>query len=173
MQDIAKLLLAHHIQSEKSCVAWGYEFIAKWHGKLAWDEFPLQKEFPAGLGFGDDERNMFLARFGIGTRPASARFEALKDLIQREARSGYPPILSIFSRGTIVYGEKIGIYRDSHIFVGLEDSDQYLFGSRVLDSSEILWLWLPHVRTIQEISAKLPLPREEIDLLLHHPGGPQ
>ena len=167
-----QLLTTHEMRGEVSCVAWGYEFIAKWHGRLNQGEYPLQTEHRAGLGFSPEDRQKFLERFGIATEERWLPVGELLPMIREQCLLELPPILSIFSRATVIYGEAIGIKRDHHIFVGNveEDGRNHCFASRAYRHPEPFYLWIHHVRAIQDMSYVLPLPTREINCLLHRPA---
>lgn len=167
-----QLLTTHDMRGEDSCVAWGYEFIAKWHGRLDWAEYPLQTEYPTGLGFSPEDQQKFLERFGIVTEERWLLVGELLPMICEQCLLELPPLLSIFSRATVVYGDAIGIKRDHHIFVGNmeEDGHNHFFASRAYRHGGPFFLWIHHIRAIQDMSCSLPLSRREINCLLHRPA---
>jgi hypothetical protein len=53
----------HRLLTNESCVAWGLEFILKWHGKLDIKLNPIQLKHPSynGIGFGVDGQTILNA----------------------------------------------------------------------------------------------------------------
>jgi hypothetical protein len=146
-----------------------YELAAKWHGRLAWDEFPLQYEFPTGLGFSPQDRQLFVKRFGIATEDRWIRVDQLRSMLREQCAQDLPPLISDFSRATIVYGDAIEVKRGYHIFVGASDENDHHFDSRAFNHNDPFFIWLPQIYQIQCISYVLPLPRSEVHCLLHSP----
>ena len=151
---------------ENSCVAWGYEFIAKWHEVLPFDEFPIQRESALGLGFSAEDRRDFLGRFGIEVQERHVSIDELETLIISEAKKQLPPIVRIFSKGTIQYVpssdgliERANIWRDYHCFVGFEEHGEAFLAGRLFsregkDSGPIFLRW-GAVQQIESMSSKL------------------
>lgn len=160
------------MRGEASCVAWGYELLAKWHGRIDCHEYPLQTAFPTGLGFSTEDRQQFQEHYGIVTEERWLPVGELLSMIREQCLLEMPPLLSIFSRATVIYGEAIGIKRDHHIFVGNveEDGRNHFFASRAYGRDQPFYLWIHQVRAIQDMSYVLPLPNREINCLLHRPA---
>jgi hypothetical protein len=96
--DIPERLIGHRQLPDASSAVSAYEAVAKLHGFILPDEFPLQLG-PAGRkpGFGDSS---LLGSFGLQTR--DDRFSPIQaiDVIVRETKEGRYPLAYLFSNST-------------------------------------------------------------------------
>jgi hypothetical protein len=89
-------LLRHHRQLENaSCAVSGFESIAKLHGCIAPDAFPLQSD-PAkqGMGFGE---TAFLRSLGLQATDVSLERDVAISRIEAETAAGRFPLVSLLA----------------------------------------------------------------------------
>jgi hypothetical protein len=168
------LLKAHAIKHEYSCVAWGFEFIAKWHERLPFDQFPIQEQFPKGLGVSEEHRKWFFDHYGISTEAKTVPLDDLQDLIRVEAEKNLPPILILFSRATAQYRtaddggvRELGVLREHHTFAGFYAEERVYVAGRLFDQPKPIYLSWPVIAGLHAMSEKLPLAPGTITCLLH------
>jgi hypothetical protein len=89
----ADVLNVHHIQGELSCISWAVEFISKLHDQTPLTEYPLQTQFPKGLGFGE-ESQIFLDTQGIAAWEETLEWNDFEAVSKADAAIGLPLIFS-------------------------------------------------------------------------------
>jgi hypothetical protein len=191
MPDFKALLSEHKMLGENSCVAWGFEFLAKWHGNMAWNEFPLQQEYEGKLGFSQRDTDVLRLRYRVDAKEVSVTFKDLQDLLSQECKKDCPPLLSVFSGIHVEHQylqdtsddsaasvKRIILKIEHHIYVGMERNGGYLFGCRFWQQDKIIWMWMDgvealcraeaHVSAICVNSSVSDGRHADIRCLLHH-----
>jgi hypothetical protein len=167
--DLHALLAAHEIRAEASCIAWGYEFIAKWHGRLAWDQYPLQTAHPQGMGWSPGEQQAFQQQFNLITEERWLLVNELLPMMKAQCDLDLPPLVSIFSRATTILDPNaIGVKRDYHIFIGIAETEQnHCFATRGFGHAQPAFIYLQHVEAFHGWARAFPTPPNRIHCLLH------
>ena len=115
------------------------------------------------------ERKAFQERFGILTEERYLLPDELLAMVKEQCDLERPPILSVFSRATVIYDpDRIGAKRDYHIFVGLAETlTEHCFGTRCHDHAEPVFVYVQHVKAFHGWAQAFPDPPTRIHCLLH------
>jgi len=171
MATSEELLKQHEMRGGYSCVAWGYEFIAKWHEVLKLNQFPIQTARPSGMGFSKEDQEWFLKEYGIKTEKRSLTLDELEFVIKEQIEKNLPPIVSIFSRASINYDDRshfsLGVNLDYHVFAGFYQDGQVQLAGRVYSKSCLVLLPIARIREVHRWSSVFPLAPALVECLLH------
>lgn len=95
---ITELLAKHRqLDLQKTCSASAHEFVAKLHGKLGDNEFPLQCK-PAVANLAGFQFESFLNGIGFTGRPGRVRLANAIALLEAEVSNGRYPLVSLACR---------------------------------------------------------------------------
>lgn len=163
---ILDLVRHHEVIGPKSCVAWGIEFILKWH-KRPVDDYSIQRAHPEGLGF-DPWAIKILQEERITVTPKWATFETeFTALCLEELNKGFPPIFSFRSGYQFDFAAPTAGGRwFLHCFCAVSEGSNLGFLTRMEGISAPVFLTLQELRAFHTKSEKLD-PYPAIHCLLH------
>ena len=131
------VLQKHEMQGKESCVAWGLEFILKVHDKIKIDDYPIQKKYPSGLGFGD-EADRLLSPHKIVKCDKSFAFPDFQKDVEAELKAGRYPIFSLpVSVNLDMYRQTFGDF-NCHICAVVPLNNQTKYMTRQVGNPQIL-----------------------------------
>lgn len=94
MKSAAEVIRGHEIKGPDSCVSWVVEFILKLYDEIGLNEYPLQSEFPQGIGFGEVAKQR-LREYNIGACDTLYEWTDFERQSKEDARLGVPLVFVI------------------------------------------------------------------------------
>jgi hypothetical protein len=113
----------HEIQGKDSCTSWAIEFILKVHDKIGLTEYPVQKKYPEGIGFGEKAKNLLAAR-QIFSWEESFEWLEFGAISKEDAASGLPLIFSLPTSVSLNF-QPVGFdtFRTYHACIALHSAE--------------------------------------------------